>query len=287
MNKNKVKYSMSTTINKKIEFYDSANRGHPAIEEFKALLKYKDLIFQLVRRDLVSRYKRSVLGMAWTMLNPLGSMLILTIVFSHVFGRVESYPAYVLTGLVIWNFFSQTTIHCMDSTLWGSDLFGKIFLPRTSFVVSSIGTGIVNILISLVPLFSIMLITNVSIRLTVLLFPVLLFLIAIFSLGVGLLLSAYSVFFPDIAEMYTIILMAWMYLSPVIVPEDVLVKIANGLILKINPLYYYIKLFRSILYEGQLPSISLVITATAISFTFFIIGWLVFTKKSDEFAYHV
>jgi len=175
----------------------------------------------------------------------------------------------------------------MDSTLWGSDLFGKIFLPRTAFIVSSIGTGIVNILISLIPLFSIMLITNVSIRLTALLFPLVVLLIAIFSLGVGLLLSAYSVFFPDIIEMYTIILMAWMYLSPVIVPEDVLGKIANGLILKINPLYYFIKLFRSILYEGQLPSISLVVTATAISLTVFIIGWLVFTKKSDEFAYHV
>jgi len=273
--------------NQKQEFYDSEKRGHLAIEEFKILFKYKDLIVQLVRRDLVSRYKRSALGIAWTMLNPLGTMLIMTVVFSRVFGQVKSYPAYILTGLVVWNFFSQTTVHCMDSTLWGSDLFGKIFLPRTAFIVSSIGTGIVNILISLVPLFSIMLITNVSIRLTVLLFPVVLLLLAIFSLGVGLLLSAYSVFFPDIAEMYTIILMAWMYLSPVIVPEDVLGKIANGLILKINPLYYFIKLFRSILYEGQLPSISLVVTAAAISLTVFIIGWLVFTKKSDEFAYHV
>ena len=278
---------MSKNTNQRQEFYDSEKRGHPAIEEFKTLLKYKDLIIQLVRRDLVSRYKRSALGIAWTMLNPLGTMLILTIVFSRVFGQVKSYPAYILTGLVVWNFFSQTTVHCMDSTLWGSDLFGKIFLPRTSFIVSSIGTGIVNILISLVPLFFIMLVTNVTIRLTALLFPVILLLIAIFSLGVGLLLSAYSVFFPDIAEMYTIILMAWMYLSPVIVPEDVLGKIANGLILKINPLYYFIKLFRSILYEGQLPPISLVIIATAISFTMFIIGWLVFTKKSDEFAYHV
>jgi len=269
------------------QIYDSSKRGHPAWEELRGVLRYKDLIFQLIRRDLVSRYKRSVLGVAWTMLNPLGTMLILTIVFSKVFGRVESYPVYVLSGLVVWNFFSQTTRHCMDSTLWGSGLFKKIYLPRTSFIVSSIGTGIVNFFISLVPLLIIMLLVGVSVRLSVIVLPVILLLLSFFSLGVGLLLSAYSVFFPDIAEMYTILLMAWMYLSPVIVPEETLAGILNGWLLRINPLYYFIKLFRMAVYDGIFPPTSLLLTAAGISFVMFVVGWLVFTKKSDKFAYYV
>ena len=278
---------MENKQNNQQEIYDSSKRGYPAWEELRGVLRYKDLIFQLIRRDLVSRYKRSVLGVAWTMLNPLGTMLILTIVFSRVFGRVESYPVFVLTGLIVWNFFSQTTRHCMDSTLWGSGLFKKIYLPRTSFIISSIGTGIVNFFISLVPLLIIMLFTGVPVQLSAIMLPVILLLLSFFSLGVGLLLSAYSVFFPDIAEMYTILLMAWMYLSPVIVPEDTLAGIMNGLVLKINPLYYLIKLFRLSLYEGIFPPISLLLTTAGISIGMFIIGWLVFTKKSDEFAYYV
>lgn len=278
---------MINKSNHKQEFYDSDKRGHPAVEEFKVLLKYKDLILQLVRRDLVSRYKRSVLGIAWTMLNPLGTMLIMTIVFSRVFGREESYPAYILTGLVIWNFFSQTTNACMNSTLWGSEMFGKIFLPRTAFVVSAIGTGIVNLLLSLVPLFIILLFTHVSIQPSIVILPFAILLTAMFSLGVGLLLSAYSVFFPDIPEMYTIILTAWMYLSPVIVPEDILGEILNGLVLKLNPLYYLITIFRSALYYGQFPSLPIWLTAAGISFGMLFTGWFVFTKKADKFAYYV
>ena len=278
---------MENKQNNQKEIYDSSKRGHPAWEELKGVLRYKDLIFQLIRRDLVSRYKRSVLGVAWTMLNPLGTMLILTIVFSRVFGQIESYPVFVLTGLIVWNFFSQTTQHCMSSTLWGSGLFKKIYLPRTSFIISSVGTGIVNLLISLVPLLIIMLFTGVPIQPSVIMLPIVILLLSIFSLGVGLLLSAYSVFFPDIAEMYTIILMAWMYLSPVIIPEETLAGIMNGLILKINPLYYLIKLFRLALYEGIFPPTSLLLLAAGISLAMLITGWLVYTKKSDKFAYYV
>jgi ABC-2 type transport system permease protein len=175
----------------------------------------------------------------------------------------------------------------MDSTLWGSGLFGKIYLPHTSFIVSSIGTGIVNFIIALVPLLIIMLFSGVSIKPAVIMLPVILLFLSFFSLGVGLLLSAYSVFFPDIAQMYTIFLMALMYMSPVIIPEEILGEIMNGLLLKTNPLFYLIKLFRLALYYGEFPPISLLLIAAGISFTMFIVGWLVFTDKSDRFAYYV
>ena len=272
--------------NKEREIYDSANRGHPALEELKILFKYRDLILQLVRRDLVSRYKRSVLGVAWTMLNPLGTMLIMTVVFSRVFSSVESYPVYVLTGLIAWNFFSQTTNHCMDSTLWGSSMFGKIFLPRTAFIVSSIGTGVVNLLISLIPLLIIMFVTKFQLHFSAIILPVPIIFIAAFSMGLGLLLSAYSMFFPDIAEMYSILLTAWMYLTPVIIPEDTLAGILNGWLLKINPLYYMVKIFRLVLYDGQFPTSSMFLLAAGISGGMLLLGWFVFTKKADRFAYY-
>ena len=272
--------------NKEREIYDSANRGHPALEELKILFKYRDLILQLVRRDLVSRYKRSVLGVAWTMLNPLGTMLIMTVVFSRVFSSIESYPVYVLTGLIAWNFFSQTTNHCMDSTLWGSSMFEKIFLPRTAFIVSSISTGVVNLLISLIPLLIIMFITKFQLHLSAIILFIPIIFIAAFSMGVGLLLSAYSIFFPDIAEMYSILLTAWMYLTPVIIPEATLAGILNGWLLKLNPLYYMVKIFRLVLYDGQFPALSMVLIAAGISMGMLLLGWFVFTQKADRFAYY-
>jgi ABC-2 type transport system permease protein len=277
---------MAKKQNKTREIYDSSNRGHPAIEELKILFKYRDLILQLVRRDLVSRYKRSVLGIAWTMLNPLGTMIVMTVVFSRVFGRVESYPVYVLTGLIIWNFFSQTTRHCMDSTLWGSSMFGKIFLPRTAFIVSSISTGVVNLFISLIPLFIIMVVTKFPLHISAVILLVPVIFTAAFSLGMGLLLSAYSVFFPDIAEMYSILLTAWMYLTPVIVPETTLAEIFNGWLLKLNPMYYMVKIFRLAMYDGQFPTLSMLLIAAGISFGMLFLGWYVFTKKADRFAYY-
>src|SRR5512135_940669 len=124
------------------QVYDSLKRGSVALEELRGIIQYRDLILQLVRRDVVSRYKRSALGIAWTMLNPLGMMLILTVVFSQVFHSVAGYPAYILSGLLAWNFFTQTSSAAMNQTIWGGSLFHRIYLPRTSFVVAAIVTGL-------------------------------------------------------------------------------------------------------------------------------------------------
>ncbi|MDT8382703.1 MAG: ABC transporter permease [Brevefilum sp.] len=267
--------------------YDSAKRKHPAIEELKALWQYRDLVYQLVRRDIVARYKRSVLGVAWTMLNPLGIMLVMTFVFSQVFSRVESYPAYLLTGLICWNMFNQSTSFAMNSMVWGSKLLQQIYLPNTSFVVSTILANMVNFLLSLIPLFVIMLITGVPIKWTAVLLPIAMVLISAFSLGVGLLMSTLAVFFPDVAEIYPVILRAWMYMTPIIVPVDVLEKLLNGWVLRLNPLYYIVNIFRHMIYYGSMPSFQQMLIATLISFGTLIFGWIFFSKRADKFSYHV
>ena len=267
--------------------YDSAKRKHPAIEELLALIRYRDLIFQLVRRDIVARYKRSVLGIAWTMLNPLGTMLIMVVVFSQVFQTAKNYPAYVLSGVIVWTMFSQSTSMAMSSMVWGSQLFHQIYVPRTSFVVSTILASMVNFVLSFIPLGLIFLITGVPLRPSALLLPVFMVFLFSFSLGVALLLSTLAVFFPDIADFYPVLLTAWMYLSPIIMPLDFYRKILNGLLLYINPFYYIINLFRILVLDGFVPHLQTWGATAFVSFGVLIIGWVFFCSKADKFAYHV
>jgi ABC-2 type transport system permease protein len=267
--------------------YDSSKQKKLAIEELRAIFRYRDLIVQLIRRDIVMRYKRSVLGILWTMLNPLGTMIILSIVFSQVFKMGGTYPAYIITNLIAWNFFAQTTIASLNAMLWGSSLFQKIYLPRTSFVVSSIGTGIVNTLLALVPLIFIFLFMKVPLSVTFLFLPVSLLLLAMFSLGISLIISTFVAFFPDVAEMYPILLTAWMYLTPIIVPEDILAGILNGWLLRLNPLFPVIRVFRLIIFDAKVPTLGEWGLAAGIALGTLLIGWIFFTQKSNSFAYHV
>lgn len=266
--------------------YDSAKRKHPAIEELLALFRYRDLIYQLVRRDLVARYKRSILGIAWTMLNPLGTMVILTVVFSQVFRMTENYAAYVLTGIIVWTMFSQSTTIAMTSMVWGSQLFQQIYLPRTAFVLSTILANMVNFVLSLIPMTLIFIITRVPFKPSALLLPVFMVFLFSFSLGVALLLSTLAVFFPDIADLYPVILTAWMYLSPIIMPLDFYRQILNGLLLYINPFYYIVNLFRILVFDGFIPHWQTWVATAFVSFGTLIIGWLFFCWKADSFAYH-
>jgi len=267
--------------------YDSAKRKHPAIEELVSLWKYRDLIYQLVRRDIVARYKRSVLGVAWTMLNPLGTMLIMVVVFSRVFRGTENYAAYVLTGIICWTMFSQSTSMAMNSMVWGSQLIKQIYVPRSSFVVSTIMASMVNFVLSLVPLFLIFAITGVQLKPSALLLPVYMVFLFSFSLGVALLISTLAVFFPDIADLYPVVLTAWMYLTPIIMPLEFYREILDGILLYINPFYYIVNLFRILMLDGFVPHFPTWAAAGVSSFGVLLIGWIFFCLKADDFAYHI
>jgi ABC-type polysaccharide/polyol phosphate export permease len=266
--------------------YDSAQLIPHALQELKEVLKYRHLLFQLVRRDLLSRYKRSFLGVAWTMLSPLMMMIILSIVFSQLLGQSRTYPAYILSGLMVWNFFSQSTTAAMNSLVWGGGLLQRIYVPRTAFGVSAIGSGIVNLLLAFVPLVIVMTVVGVPIRITMVFLPVSLLILACFTLGLGLAFSTMAVYFPDVAEMYQIILTAWMYLTPVIYPENK-IPVKYQFILHLNPMYYLVKLWRLPLYDGLWPTWGEIWPAAVIAIVMLLAGWFIFTSKSDEFAYRV
>lgn len=266
--------------------YDSAKSKWLALEEFKALNRYKDLLVQLIRRNIVTRYKRSTLGILWTMLNPLGTMIILSIVFSRVFEVKGVYPAFIITNIVAWNYFLQTTQFTLNATLWGGDLFNRIYMPRTTYVISTNGASLVNLFFALVPLALIFLVTKTTVHMPILLFPFAIFLLALFTLGFSLLLSTAVIFFPDIAELFPVILQGWFYITPIIYPETVLQDLVGGWILKLNPLYHILKVFQMTLYSGLYPSVSQWLSALFVSLFTFILGWLVITNYSKTFHYY-
>ncbi len=279
---------MTSTRNSEL-YYDSASRGSPPKEELREVFHYRNLILQLTRRDVMTRYKRSVLGIAWTMLNPLGIMVVLTIAFSHIF-RFDTefgYPAYVLSGLLAWNFFSQTTTAAMVNLVWGGGLLHRIYIPRTSFALAAIATGLVNLTLALIPLILINAITGVPIRATVLFLPIPMLLLAAFALGVGLLISTFAVYYPDVAEMYGIAMYGWMYLTPVIYPITILPENYRFWITHLNPMYYFLEIYRAPIYYGKLPTLDVLIPAILIAVFSLIVGWIVFTNKADEFSYRI
>lgn len=273
--------------NKNYYVYDAKNKTAKPFDELRQAYNYRYLISQLLRRDIVTRYKRSFLGIGWTMLNPLGTMIVLSIAFSQVFKMTEGYPAYVLSGLMAWNFFSQTTYASMVNLVWGGGLLKRIYMPRTSFALAAIGTGVVNTLLTIIPMMIVMLVLSVPIKFTIFFFPIPLLLLALFSLGFGLILSTLAVYFPDVAEMYQIVLTAWMYLTPVIYPEEILPENIHFIISTFNPMYSLIKLFRIPIYYGRIPTFEEFLLPTVIALIVFIVGWLFFTFRSDEFAYKI
>lgn len=268
-----------------IPFYDSAQQKTAWLDELLQTLRYKDLIIHLVKRDITARYKRSVLGIAWTMLNPLGMMIIMTAVFSGLFDSVEGYAAYILSGLIMWNFFSQGTVMGIGSLVWGGDLFGRIYFPRSIFAISAVGTGVVNLLLSLVPFLLVSLAVG---RLPTIYFVLVIIpmaLLAMFTLGLTLIIASLGIRFPDVVEVYNnILLLAWMYLTPIIYPVDILPPWLHSL-LKFNPLFHMVNLFRDPLYYGRMLDPQLVAICAIFSIGTLVLGWYIFSRMTDEIAY--
>lgn len=257
------------------------------IEEFRELVRYRDLLRQLIARNLKTRYKRSALGMVWTMLHPLMMMVVLTLAFSSIFRfSVPNFAVYVLSGLLLWNFFSQTTNSAMSELLWGGTLMHRIYVPRVMFAATAIGTGLVNLLLSLPALLVIMLISGVTPRASLIFLPVSIALICLFTLGVGLILSTMVIYFADVYEMFQILLMSWFYLQPIIYPIEI-IPASRQWLFKLNPMYYFLSVFRAPIYEGRLAPAGDIAIAVIVSVLTFGVGWWLFTRQAEELAYRV
>jgi ABC-type polysaccharide/polyol phosphate export permease len=269
------------------ELYDSAKRRPPIIEELQALLRYRNLVVQFISRSLKTRYKRSTLGILWTLLNPILTMLVLTLVFSSLFRfDVEHYAVYILSGHTAWLFFSSATSSSMGEMVWSGGLFQRIYVPKLVFPVASVGASLINLLISLIPLILIAALTGVRITPALLVLPLSILLLAAFSLGMGLLLATAAVYFADMLPVYDVALTLWMYATPIIYPIEIVPPNWQWLF-QLNPVYHFVRLFRVPLYEGIVPDWQTWLTGTGFALAALALGAFVFTSRSNDYAYRV
>lgn len=267
--------------------YDSAQARWPALEELRELWRYRDLLQLLVSNSLKTRYKRSALGVVWTLLSPLLTTVVLTIALSQLLRfQVQNYPVYLLSGLIAWNFFSQTITQVMGTLIWGSNLMKRIYVPRTIFAVSVVGNGLVNLFLSLIPLVMIMLVVGQPLQWTMLALPLAVLVLAMFTMGLALLLSTVAVYFVDLVEIVRILLTAWFYLTPIIYPLDA-VPGRFAWLIRLNPMSYLIEIFRSLIYDGAIPPLNHIGWGALAGLAMLCVGWFVFTERADEFAYRI
>lgn len=258
------------------------------LEELRDLARHSHLLASLVRRDLTVRYKRSIIGFFWTMLNPLLLMIILTVVFSAIFRfeGIEPYAVYFLSEYLVFGFFSQTTVTSMTSLSWNGGLMKKVRVPKSIFAISTTISGLVNLCLAYVPLFVIMLVLDVPIKPAVFFLPVAFLIIGAFTLGVSFLLSALAVYFEDVSHMYQVATVGLMYMTPIIYPISI-VPYKFLWLVRANPLTHLFKLARDPIYLGQLPAGHVIQASVISAVVALVVGWVVFHRLSRNFYHHL
>ena len=254
---------------------------------FSVFLKYRNLISQLVTRDIKTKYRRSILGLLWTVLNPLLMMAVLSIVFSYFFsryGEIDNFPVYLLCGQLIFNFFNESTSIAMGSIVHSGELIKKVYVPKYLFPISKVMSSGVNLLASMIALIIVMVVTRARVTPTVLLAVFPLLYVLLFSTGVSLFLAAAAVSFRDLMHLYSVITTAWMYLTPVIYPMAILDNAPAWvrMIVNANPLTGFIKIFRCVVLEGVTAPAILHVQSLAWCAVALLIGAVVFKESQDS-----
>ena len=249
--------------------------------------RYGFLLKQLVTRDFKLKYRRSTLGMAWSVMNPLLTMTVQYVVFSTLFkSNIPNYPVYLLTGIVFFAFFNEAVNLGMTSIIGNAALIKKVYMPRYIYPVSRIITSLMNFALALIPLLLIVLVTNVPIRPSMLLlaFDILCFLM--FIVGLTLLMSTIVTFFQDVLHLWGVVCMMWQYLTPIFYPETIIPEEFVG-IYRLNPLYQYITFARICIIDGISPTPQSYFWCLFFAMGMLLIGAAVFKKYQDRFVFHL
>lgn len=269
----------------------------------KVFKHYLYLLQQLVSRDFKVKYKRSVLGVAWSVLNPLFTMLILSLVFSTLFAvknypSIKDYSIYLLTGLVLFNYFAEATNLCNGAIVTNFNLLTKVYIPKYIFPLSKALSSALNLLFSLIALYLILFIemmrgkpVGISFVQFFLIYDLVCF--VIFTVGVGLIISALTVFFRDMFYIWGVILTAWNYLTPIVYPAEMIttktgtIATFMKIVFKINPLYYFVTYARTVVLSNTIPSAQMHLACLIWAVLFLAIGLLFFHSKQDKFIYYI
>ena len=262
-------------------------KNNPLVSISTLYTRYAFLIKQLVSRDFKTKYKRSVLGMAWSFLNPLLTMSVQYIVFSTLFkSDIPNYPVYLLSGIVFMNFFNEAVSMGMTSITGNASLIKKVYMPKYIYPVSRILSSLVNFALAILPLFLVMLFTGTAFRPSLLLLVFDILCLLGFVMGMGLLLTTAMTFFQDTQFLWGVISLMWMYLTPVFYPESIIpAKLLT--LYHMNPMYQYITFARICIIDGVSPEPMAYLWCIVSSLVVLALGVVTFKKNQDKFVLYL
>lgn len=259
--------------------------------ELARLYRYRDLIRALVARDLKVRYRRSMIGFLWSMLQPLLAMLVLQLVFSSIFdfrnSGIRSYPVYVLSGLLFWNFFQQSIVASMNSLRTNAHILQKLPVPLAVFPIATVASGLIHLFLAMVPLFGILIATGYPLERALFFLPVSILIAIVFTLGAGLLLAPLAVFFIDVVELISVTLTLFFYMTPIMYPKSIATEHSLYWVIHYNPIRSILDIFRDPIHLGKIPPLSHLSLATAIAVVIFVVGAYAFRKSSDRIPFYI
>lgn len=256
-------------------------------KQWASFIRFKYLLQLLVKRDFVSRYKRSVLGVFWSLLNPLLTMLIMTMVFSFLFRtQIENFPVYVLSGLIIFGFFSESTNQAMGTVIANAGIIKKVYVPKYVFPLSRVLSSLVNLCFSFLAFLLVFIITRAPLHWSMALIPIPIIYTFIFALGIGMLLSSLAVFFRDLTYLYSIFMTLLMYLTPILYPVSIIPERYQPF-MGLNPIYHFIDYFRNVALNGVVPDIWANVVCIGFALSALCCGVYVFMSQQDEYILYL
>lgn len=255
--------------------------------QFRQLYFYREAIRNFVARDLKVRYSNSALGVVWSLFNPLLTTLVFTLVFTYFLPNpgIEKYPIFFLAGLLPWNFFSLSMLGGVNAVTGNGHLISRVYFPRAILPISTVLANAVHFFIALVPFFVLALIYRIPLGLPLLWLPAIALVQMIFSLGIGLGLSALNVFFRDLQQVVEIVILPWLFLTPVFYqPQFIADPTARQWLLALNPMAGLVTHYRQVLYVGAGPDLALLAITALEGVLVLAMGALIFYRLSPAFA---
>jgi lipopolysaccharide transport system permease protein len=250
--------------------------------------KFRELFFQLITRDIKLKYRRSVLGYFWSLLSPLLVIIVMILVFSQMFRfAVKNYPVYLVTGTLMFSFMQTSTSRAIGSIIDNAPLIKKTYVPKYIFTLASVTGELVNLAFALVALFIVILVTETRFTwyFPLALLPVIE--LYFFCIGLGLFLAQFAVFFRDIQHIWGVLTLAWMYLTPIFYPVDILAENLQFFVKSFNPMYYYLEFFRNcVMYDGIIRMQGLGYGAIAAALMLFL-GGMSFHLNKNKFILYI
>jgi ABC-2 type transport system permease protein len=255
------------------------------LERIKQVFSYSDMVGSLVKRELRGKYKGSALGFLWTFINPLCQILVYTVVFSVIVrSNLDNFYVYMIVGMIPWLFFDMSLRQGAGCIRYQGDMLKKIYFPREVLPITTVTANFVNMLFCFIIVFAVIFISGIGISFKALLFlPLIMGIEYIMALGFALIVSAWTVYFKDLEHIISVVLMAWIYGTPIMYSLDS-VPVSIKWLFKLNPMTSVIQSYHRILYAKMLPSAKDLLYAAVFAIVLLIIGEIIFAKLDDNFA---